>query len=258
MDDRGMSLRSVAVRVLALVWALAALTFPGFGLIDLSVSWDASWPVMLEAGWGLFFTVFVGWPFIMISVAPRARTAPFVQLLLSVASLLIAGIMSAEPPALTTAVVVTLTVLSVRSAAPRMRWRRPPVRPSAAFLALSAAGVVPAALYSWDMAARNRRVGGLDVTMGVDHYAVQAALAVAIVAATSVAAGWPSGRRLLGFSAGISAGYLGLVSYNWPATAGAVGSAWSIATVIWGGLALVASALPHRSPASSRDQTQST
>jgi hypothetical protein len=256
MDDLGMSLRSVAVRMLALVWALAALTFPGFGLIDLSVSWDADWPVMLEAGWGLFFTVFVGLPFLVISVWPRTRSAPFVQLLLSVASLVIASIMSAEAPAFTAAVVVTLTVLSVRSAAPRMRWRRPPVRPSGAFLALTAAGLVPAAVYSWDMAARNRRVGGLDITMGVDHYAVQAALPIAIVAATSVAAGWPSGRRLLGFSAGISAGYLGLVSYNWPATAGAVGSEWSIATVIWGGLALVASALPHSNPARSHDQTQ--
>ena len=42
-------MRLLAVRVLAVLFALTWLVLPGFGLIDLSVSWDPDWPVVLEA-----------------------------------------------------------------------------------------------------------------------------------------------------------------------------------------------------------------
>jgi len=241
-----MSLRSVAVRVLALVWALGALVLPGFGLIDLSVSWDADWPVMLEAGWGLFFTAFVGLAFLVIAARPRAAAAPFVQLWLSSGCLVLAGALSAEPPALFAAALVALAVVSVGGAAPsrwRGRWGLRPLRP---LVLLAVVAAAPAAVYAWQMTGRNREAGGLDLTMGVDHYAVQAAVGLAIVASTAVAACWPGGRRLLCFSAGASAGYLGLVSYNWPATPGGVGSAWSLSALVWGALVLVVAALPQR------------
>ena len=52
----------ILLRVLAGVFALSWLGLPGFGLIDLSVtlSPDPSWQGVLEAGWGLYMTAFVG------------------------------------------------------------------------------------------------------------------------------------------------------------------------------------------------------
>ena len=59
-----------------------------------------------------------------------------------------------------------------------------------------------------------------DVTMGVDHYAVQGALAVALVVLAVLAAVWPRGRRSLGIAVGLCAGYVGLVSFAFPGTLG--------------------------------------
>ena len=42
-------MRIAGLRLLALVLSLSWLVFPGFGLIDLSETWDPDWPVVLEA-----------------------------------------------------------------------------------------------------------------------------------------------------------------------------------------------------------------
>ena len=64
-------MRRVAVRLLAGLFAVGWLVFPGFGAIDLSVTWDADWPQVLEAGWGLFFTVIVSAAFALVALGPR-------------------------------------------------------------------------------------------------------------------------------------------------------------------------------------------
>ena len=68
---QGVAMRRVAVRLLAGLFAVGWLVFPGFGAIDLSVTWDADWPQVLEAGWGLFFTVIVGAAFALVALRPR-------------------------------------------------------------------------------------------------------------------------------------------------------------------------------------------
>jgi hypothetical protein len=86
---------------------------------------------------------------------------------------------------------------------------------------IAALGVVPGLLHAERTFASNRRNAGViigDVTMGVDHYAVQGALAVALPALAVLAACWPLGRRFLGIAVGLSAGYLGLVSFASPGT----------------------------------------
>jgi hypothetical protein len=233
-----MTLQGAAVRALALVLALAALVFPGFGLIDLSVSWDPDWPVMLEAGWGMFFSVFVGLPFLLIAVRRRRSAAPFVQLWVSNACLALAGIVGAETPALITAMCLALAIGSVSSAARSERKSRVLWRRDWPLLALAAAALVPAVIYAVEMTVRNRQETATDITMGVDHYAVQAAAAVAVVALTAIAAWWPTGRRLLAGSAGLTAGYLGLVSYFWPGTPAGIDRGWSLLALAWGALVL--------------------
>jgi hypothetical protein len=66
----------VAPRIAAAFCALTWLVFPGFGLIDLSVTWDSDWPVVLEASWGVFMTVLVGGSFLAVAVRPDARRPP--------------------------------------------------------------------------------------------------------------------------------------------------------------------------------------
>ena len=75
------AVRMIVARVLAAFFALTWLVLPGFGLIDLSVTWDADWPVVLETGWGVFMTVLVGGSFLAATVAPY-RTAPAEAVLL--------------------------------------------------------------------------------------------------------------------------------------------------------------------------------
>src|SRR4051794_1586847 len=67
--------RLLAARLLAALFAVTWLLFPGFGLVDLSVSWDPGWPVVLEASWGLVMTVLVGGSLVAVAVRPRATAA---------------------------------------------------------------------------------------------------------------------------------------------------------------------------------------
>jgi len=60
-------MRQLAARGLSGLFAVSWLVLPGFGLIDLSVTWNADWPQVLEAGWGLFATAIVAAAFVLIS-----------------------------------------------------------------------------------------------------------------------------------------------------------------------------------------------
>jgi hypothetical protein len=109
------------------------------------------------------------------------------------------------------------------------RLRRHPLMLVAAF------GVVPWSVYTitmWSLARQQR--SDSDVTMGIDHFAVQGAFGVAVLALVAVAACWPVGRRLLGTCAGLSAAYLGIVSLFWHPTPGSVGPIWSALCLLWG------------------------
>ena len=104
--------------------------------------------------------------------------------------------------------------------------------PALAICAVVAA--VPALVYAWQMAADNRRAFyTADITNDTDHYAVQAALALTLVALPAFAAWWPASARLLGTSSALMAAYLGLVSYGWPAAEAGFSTAWSMAAMVW-------------------------
>ena len=67
--------RLIVVRVLAVLFALTWLVLPGFGLIDLSVTWDPDWPVVLEASWGVHMGA-GGGGFSRVRPAPPASPPP--------------------------------------------------------------------------------------------------------------------------------------------------------------------------------------
>lgn len=232
--------------LLALWWWI-----PFFGIIDLTVTWDPDWPVMLEAGWGLFFLLFVGLPFMLVAVWPRASTDSVVQLAVSTVVLALAAAASLEHQALVVALVMaaaTAFVAAVRGRRPVRPWVTATDRP---LLGLAAVSLPPWGVYAWQMAAANRMEWpNADITNFVDHYSVQSALALTLVAMTAVAGLRESGRRLHGTCVALSAGYLGLVSYFWPGADGGFDATWSLLAMVWAAAVGAASWWPRPTPGS--------
>ena len=129
------------------------------------------------------------------------------------------------------------------SPSPSWRSRTVSQRADASMLALAALGVAPWLAYALDMWAANREERpDTDITNGIDHYAVQGALGLALAVLPAVAALRPEATPFIPACVGIAAAYLGLVSFAWQDAAGGFGRAWSIAAMAWG-LVLVARAL---------------
>ena len=230
-------MRLLAARVLAVLFALTWLVFPGFGLIDLSVTWDPDWPVVLEATWGVFMTVLVGGSFLAVAVNPH-RTAPAeATLLVTLATWLVAVVAGLEWP-LFFFVAVLVVEAGVLAALLPGRERLRPLATAVSWPLLVTAGlaVVPWLVHAEMVFADNRRGAGViigDVTMGVDHYAVQGALALALPTLALLAAVWPRGRRYLGVGVGLCAGYVGLVAYAFPTTWAGLERGWSVMCIVW-------------------------
>lgn len=113
---------------------------------------------------------------------------------------------------------------------------------------LVAVAVVPAAVYAAGMLDR-ARAAGVSCFLGQcaegDRYAEAAALAVAVVAVTALAAVRTPGWRLPAWSAGAAAVALGGASLFFPGQIGALSAVWGVAAVTWG-LAVVAVAEHER------------
>ena len=91
-----MPLRTLLLRLVAAVLAVAALVFPGFGIPDLLVTWDPDWQVVLEAGWGLFMTVLVAASLLTVVVAPRRAAPAPVQLWVAAGCVLVAAALGTD------------------------------------------------------------------------------------------------------------------------------------------------------------------
>jgi hypothetical protein len=240
-----------AVRALSCLFAASWLVVPGFGLIDLSVTWNAEWPQVLEAGWGLFATVIVAAAFVRVAAWPRTATPGTAQLMVATVSLAIAALVAKETKlfvlvaflGLQTAILGALLGVAWGTRAEPQRRRS---QSSRLLLMIAAAGAVPwlsYALHMWTLNREDRSDG--DVTLGIDHYSVQGALALALVLLPVSAALRADLRPFVAVCTSVTASYLGLVSLAWPDAAGALGWAWSVAALAWG-LALVAAAFSDR------------
>jgi hypothetical protein len=215
--------------------------------------------VVLEASWGVFMTVLVGGSFLAVAVRPT-RTAPaYVTLLVTLATWLGAAAAGLEWPLLGYAAVLAVEAGVLFALLPDREPVRPHLRsPSVPLLGVAALGVLPWLGHAERMFRANRRDAGVligDVTMGVDHYAVQGALALALVALPLLAAWWPRGRRSLAVPAGLCAGYLGLVSYAFPATWAGFDATWSLLCLAWGvAVTAVGLAAPRSEPGELRGE----
>jgi hypothetical protein len=234
----------ILTRAVAALFALSWFIFPGFGLIDLSVTWSRAWPQALEAGWGLFSTVIVGAAFLLVALRPRLWVPAAFQLALATLALAISAAAAKESLLAWLVVVLALETAIVFGLARRASVRQtegllsgPPRQGLLLFLA--GVGVGPWLVYALHMWSLNRQGRPVDVTLGVDHYAVQGALALALALLPVLAALRPDLLPFIPACAGVAASYLGLISLAWPHAQGGLTYAWSIAATAWG-LALLA------------------
>lgn len=232
----------ILLRALMVLFAASWWILPAMGVIDLTVTWDEAWPVVLEAGWGVLFTG-LGLSFLLSGIAPRIAPAALVHGYVVTVTLLIAAVVSLEPETWWIFAMLAIQLPVLRRLARRSTGvRRGLHAPMAALAALAA----PVGLaYAWSMADQNRQtLPHGDITNGVDHFSVQAALGLTLVLLPLVAALLPGTRRLLGSVTALMAGYLGLVSYHWQGQHGGFDEAWSTATMAWAAAVLVAAWWP--------------
>jgi hypothetical protein len=244
--------RRAALRILAAVFALGWLTVPGFGLIDFAFAWAPDWPQVLEAGWGVYFTLLVGAPFVLVAVWPDRLAVAAVQLTIA-ALVLGVSVVAADEPQLAWVPVTIAIEIALLAWLGRLRLPEGvSFAPSLPLLVVGLVGALPWVLFASAMYAANRE-GRLDtdITNDIDHFSVQGAVGVALVALVSVAALWPEGRRFIGTCVGLSGAYLGLVSFAWPRSPGGFEAGWSVVAIAWG-VAVVALAWRGRPAAAAR------
>jgi hypothetical protein len=227
--------RQTSVQALAVFYALVWL-LPGFAIIDLTVSWSSSWPVMLEAGWGLMFGALIAAPFIALAHTTD-HTAAIVQLTVVC---LVTGLASAISLAWQAAVldaVLAAQILSIFLIGSPRSWHwLGPAHLSVPLGVLTLVSIGPFGAYAFEMFAADRENRpDSDFTNGVDHYSIQGALALSLIALTGLAAWWPHRFLLAAIGVAVSAIYLGIVSAAHQGTPGGFSTTWSWASMLWGG-----------------------
>ena len=95
-----------------------------------------------------------------------------------------------------------------------------------------------------------------DITIGIDHYAVQGALGIAVAVLALLAGLWPPVRRYLGLSTALAAAYLGLVSLDAHPNPGSINRVWCLLCICWAVAILIftLAARPTIEPDVQRDQ----
>ena len=259
----------------ARVWAGLAVLFWAvafFGIVDLLTVFSANEgfaAVMgLEASWGVLFTFVISGAFLVIAVRPQEPAPALVQLWTTVAALLLAWIFTHDTsPLVVAAILIPMAVISSiagrrgqRSTAasshdntdrqPQRRRTTSALDPSGPLLLLALVGVP----FWWAYAATAVELSqtpGIedDITWGLTHWPVQAALGLYLSLAVLVMTFWAPGRTLLGTSCWICAVVLGATWLLYPASAGSVDNiGLSILAVAWGTAVFFCRYLGHPRP----------
>ena len=143
------------VRIVAALSAFLWITFPGFGYIDLIGAWD--YGSVLEASWGVYFSVIVAVPFIRVAVRPLRAASALAQLWVALSALVVAAAFGLEGPAFLLIVLLGLGVAFVSFTEGAEPWMRGDLELNWPVLALAAAGAVPWLVHALEMADLNRK-----------------------------------------------------------------------------------------------------
>lgn len=230
----------VGTRIVAGVVALFWLV-PFFGLIDLLVvvendpEWHESY--LLEAGWGALFTFLVAGP--QVALAARRSVAPGVVVaeLLAVAVAITGAVLwSGSMPLLVAAVLVAANALLL-GAMSEVRRAFPPL--DRALRILVVVGAALGGAFASGVLA-DHPMADPDITNGLDHLPMQAALGLAMATVGAVAAAAVGGRvpgwRVPVWTLVLAVGWVAGWSIVYPDLAGSMGSGLGTAAVVWAGL----------------------
>ena len=230
-------MRAVLVRVaagaLAIGWG-----FFFFGLTDLlafAQGPDYHRAMLLSTGWGLLFLFLVAAPLMAAAVAPRTLApAAVCQVTAAAAAVALAAVVSGSPRQLGVAAGLAVTASVVLAldgglaALRRLRWR---AAAGPAVLVVVAAG--PLAAYAWHSAQSTGSSPVSSYTAGLDHWPIQAALPLAVLLITTMAAGHPRGWRVPAWSATAAVAWFAVVSGLEPHLPASAGRGWSVAAGLW-------------------------
>jgi hypothetical protein len=223
----------ILAALLATFWGLAF-----YGLIDLLAF--AQGPefhetLLLSTSWGLLFLFLVAAPLATLCVRPSAVSfAALAEVALVGAAVGVAAGAGGASRLLLVAAGLLVGVAALAAAARRhhqvlvagWRWSAPPA-------ALVILAIGPCCAYAWTAAQTTGSATITDDTWGLDHWPVQAALPVALLLISALAAGHPAGWRLPAWSAGAAAAWFAVVCWLEPGLVGSVSRPWAAITLAW-------------------------
>lgn len=224
--------RSLAV-ALAIFWG-----FFFYGLIDLlafAQGPDFHQNLLLSTGWGLLFLFLVAAPLFAVATRPAAVTPAALGLVAAAALAVTAGAAasgSAKHLVVAAGLAATAAVVAWSGGGSRSAWPWD-WRPAALPISLVVLAVPPGLAYWWDSARATNTNLATDVTAGLDHWPIQAALPIALILGATVAAGHPQGWRLPSWCVGSATAWLAVLSFLEPGLPGSLGQAWAAITLLW-------------------------
>ncbi|MDT0167780.1 hypothetical protein [Pseudarthrobacter sp. BRE9] len=239
MNDEGEERRE-AVRWVSWTAGLFVLVL-FFALVDLSVPlFFQSRPefyegYLLETGWGVLFTFFVGIPLCVLGCRPGSASAALLPVA-AVTAVLAAAMASARPGHLL--IVAGLLVPSAVKFLPdgsiELKALLKVGRLHRPTLVISVVALPAAVLFAAEMAttAREGRAP-VDFTWDFDHWPIQAAAALVIPLAAAVLSFRLPGWRPMVFIVAAGAAWFGTVSIVYPDHAGSLGTVTGWTSIIW-------------------------
>ena len=213
-----------------------------FGLIDLLAfaqgeEFHAS--MVLSTGWGLLFLVLVAAPLFVRAMAASLSACVPSQIAVVGAALAVGAVLSTSPRHLLLAAAVGVTAVAVTIGSPYRNlfgtWR-----PSLLSLLVVAVAVLPCLAYAWTSARRTGTPIVSDDTWSLDHWPVQASLALAVLLLAAFSAGRPTGWQIPAYTVTASTAWFAVVCLFQPHLTGSVGRGWAIAMLMWAATFLLA------------------
>jgi hypothetical protein len=241
VDGRRLGARWLA-GFMAFFWAVV-----WFGLIDLSVGVqpdpEFQKVYFLELGWGLLFTVLLSVPLMSLAVRVEAPALVWHVLLVGMA-MVVTGLTAGYPGQSVLGIAMVIgTGAGIGYLAGVRLWAARPWRADVAMLVL--AGILtPFVLAYASEVVTDWRTRAPEITVGMEHRPMQAALAVstaliailASFAAKQASRGW----RVNAWTVAVTVGWLGLGSVIYPDLEASLGTSHGWAATAWAGLFLLA------------------
>ena len=241
-------IRRIAFRV----WAAALVVVFGvgfFGLISLGLGWFESvhgvaGPVT-DLGYGALVGIILTMGVLLQLRAPEGRIAGVQQAALVIPALLIGSALASDSQNVVAALILVPTLGILLALHPaRREFLRRGAGLSRKLFAITVLGAIPLSAYALAMGTEARDLAG--PPHHIQRLSTMAALAIAVMLASLLAALRTQGWRIPAWSAGTAAIVFGLASSVFPDQRGAEGSGWGAVAIAEGVLFIAVAELESR------------